>query len=190
MLADELELFLEWYMPRVTGAPAAPEVRDEFHVIWKPLLARLEGAERSWVLLDFHSPNLLWLPEREGLRRVGLLDFQDAMIGPTAYDVASLAQDARVTVPADLERALVGRYLELRRQAGGGFDAETFGEAYAILAAQRSMRILGVFVRLAENAGKRGYLNHIPRVREYLARSLREPVLSGLSVWYEKHRLP
>jgi aminoglycoside/choline kinase family phosphotransferase len=110
------------------------------------------------------------------------------MIGPTAYDVASLAQDARVTVPADLERALVDHYVELRRQAGG-FDAKSFAEAYAILAAQRAMRILGVFVRLAENAGKPGYLNHIPRVREYLARSLREPVLSGLSVWYEKHRL-
>jgi aminoglycoside/choline kinase family phosphotransferase len=190
MLADELELFLDWYFPRVRGEPAAPAARAEFDAAWAPLLARLEDAETSWVLLDFHSPNLLWLPQRDGLRRIGLLDFQDAMIGPTAYDVASLAEDARVTVPADLEHALVDHYLGLRRQADPGFDAAAFQAAYTILAAQRAMRILGVFVRLAENSGKQGYLNHIPRVREYLGRTLAEPVLSGLSVWYEKHRLP
>lgn len=190
MLADELELFLDWYFPHILGAPAAPADRTGFHAAWAPLLARLDRAETSWVLLDVHSPNLLWLPDREGLRRIGLLDFQDAMIGPTAYDVASLAEDARVTVPADLERALVGRYIELRRQGGGDFDAQVFGDAYAILAAQRAMRILGVFVRLAEKAGKPHYLNHIPRVREYLRRTLAEPVLSDVSVWYEKHRFP
>jgi hypothetical protein len=190
MLADELELFLDWYFPHVLGEPAAPADRAGFHAAWAPLLASLGRAETSWVLLDVHSPNLLWLPEREGLRRIGLLDFQDAMIGPTAYDVASLAEDARVTMPADLERALVGRYIELRRQASGDFDARIFAEAYAILAAQRAMRILGVFVRLAEKAGKPHYLNHIPRVREYLRRTLTEPVLSGVSVWYEKHRFP
>jgi tRNA threonylcarbamoyl adenosine modification protein YjeE len=190
MLADELELFLDWYFPHVIGAPAAPADRAAFQAAWAPLLARLDRAERSWVLLDVHSPNLLWLRERDGLRRIGLLDFQDAMIGPTAYDVASLAQDARVTVPADLERALVGRYVALRRQADADFDAQIFGAAYAILAAQRAMRILGVFVRLAEKAGKPHYLNHIPRVREYLRRTLAEPVLSGVSVWYEKHRFP
>jgi aminoglycoside/choline kinase family phosphotransferase len=188
MLADELELFLDWYFPHVTGASATPADRAEFHAAWAPLLARLDHAETSWVLLDVHSPNLLWLPDRGGLRRVGLLDFQDAMIGPTAYDVASLAEDARVAIPADLEQALVGRYIELRRSAGGDFDARIFGEAYAVLAAQRAMRILGVFVRLAEKAGKPHYLNHIPRVREYLGRTLAEPVLSGVSVWYEKHR--
>ncbi len=189
-LAAELDLFLDWYVPHAKGKPAGPAVRDEFHAAWAPLLARLDHAEASWVLLDVHSPNLIWLPEREGLRRIGLLDFQDAMIGPSAYDVASLAEDARATVPADLERDLVDHYLGLRRTARPDFDAKAFTEAYAILAAERATKILGVFARLADSAGKPAYLNHIPRVREYLARSLAHPVLSGLSVWYEKHRLP
>jgi hypothetical protein len=189
MLADELELFLEWYFPHAAGKPATPEGRAAFGACWDSLLGRLAAAETSWVLLDYHSPNLLWLPDREGVRRIGLLDFQDAMIGPTAYDVASLAQDARVTIPMDVEHALVDHYLALRRQAQPAFDAEAFLEAYAILAAQRAMRILGVFVRLAERAGKPAYLRHIPRVRGYLARGLAHPVLSGLRVWYEEHRL-
>jgi N-acetylmuramate 1-kinase len=189
MLADELELFLAWYFPHAAGGPVDPEGRAAFDSAWAPLFGRLAGAETSWVLLDYHSPNLLWLPDREGVRRIGLLDFQDAMSGPTAYDVASLAQDARVTIPVDVEHDLVGHYLSLRRDVQPGFDAEAFLEAYAILAAQRAMRILGVFVRLAEHAGKPAYLRHIPRVRGYLARGLAQPVLSGLRVWYEKHRL-
>jgi aminoglycoside/choline kinase family phosphotransferase len=189
MLAVELELFLEWYFPHAVGRPAAPEGRAAFEAAWATLFGRLAGAETSWVLLDYHSPNLLWLPDREEVRRIGILDFQDAMIGPTAYDVASLAQDARVTIPMDVERALVDHYLSLRRSVQPAFDAEAFREAYAILAVQRAMRILGVFVRLAEHAGKPAYLQNIPRVRGYLARGLDHPVLSGLRVWYEKHRL-
>jgi aminoglycoside/choline kinase family phosphotransferase len=189
MLADELELFLEWYFPQATGGPVAPEGRVAFEAAWASLLGRLAGAETSWVLLDYHSPNLIWLPDREGIRRIGILDFQDAMIGPTAYDVASLAQDARVTIPVDVESVLVDHYLTIRREAQPAFDAEAFLEAYAILAVQRAMRVLGVFVRLAERAGKPAYLRHIPRVRGYLTRGLDHPVLSGLRVWYEKHRL-
>lgn len=189
MLADELELFLEWYFPQAAGGPVAPEGRVAFEAAWASLLGRLAGAETSWVLLDYHSPNLIWLPDREGIRRIGILDFQDAMIGPTAYDVASLAQDARVTIPTEVERALVDHYLALRRTVQPGFDAEGFLEAYAVLAVQRAMRILGVFARLAERAGRPAYLRHIPRVRGYLARGLEHPVLSGLRVWYEKHRL-
>jgi tRNA threonylcarbamoyl adenosine modification protein YjeE len=189
MLADELELFLEWYFRHAAGGPATREGRATFEAAWASLFGRLAGAETSWMLLDYHSPNLLWLPDREGVRRIGILDFQDAMIGPTAYDVASLAQDARVTIPTNVERALVDHYLSLRRKVQPAFDAEGFLEAYAILAAQRAMRILGVFARLAHRAGKPAYLRHIPRVRGYLARGLAHPVLSGVRVWYEKHRL-
>jgi tRNA threonylcarbamoyl adenosine modification protein YjeE len=189
VLAAELELFPDWYIPHLTGKSPSAAEREEFSGTWAPLLARLEAAETSWTLLDVHSPNLLWLPDRQGVRRIGFLDFQDAMIGPAAYDVASLAEDARITVPPDLERDLVDYYLGLRRKADPGFDGNAFVEAYAILAAQRATRILGVFARLADRDGKTGYLRHIPRVREYLAQTLAHPVLSSLSVWYEKSRL-
>jgi hypothetical protein len=189
VLAAELELFPDWYIPHLTGKSPSAAERKEFFSIWAPLLDRLGTAETSWTLLDVHSPNLLWLPDRQGIRRIGFLDFQDAMIGPSAYDVASLAQDARITVSPDLERDLVDFYLGLRRRADPGFDPAAFVEAYAIVAAQRATRILGVFARLADRDGKSGYLRHIPRVRGYLARSLAHPVLSGLSVWYERSRL-
>ena len=188
--AAELDLFPQWYVPHATGGPPGAAERASFEALWAPLLGRLDGVEQSWVLLDVHSPNLLWLPDRQGIRRIGFLDFQDALIGPSAYDVASLAQDARISVPPALEQGIIGHYVRLRRAADSDFDSEAFAEAYAILAAQRATKILGVFARLADHAKKPAYLQHIPRVREYLARSLAHPVLSGLSVWYERHHLP
>jgi N-acetylmuramate 1-kinase len=189
VFAAELELFPDWYIPHVTGRSPNAAERGEFFKVWAPLLDRLDSAETGWALLDVHSPNLLWLPDRQGIQRIGFLDFQDAMIGPAAYDVASLAQDARITVSDDLERELVDYYLDLRLRADRAFDANAFVEAYSIVAAQRATRILGVFARLADRDEKTGYLRHIPRVRGYLSRSLAHPVLSGLSVWYERSRL-
>lgn len=188
-LAAELDLFLDYYIPHATGNPLSAPDHAGFKTVWAPLLERLDRAERGWVLLDVHSPNLLWLADRIGTKRIGLLDFQDAMIGPIAYDVASLAQDARATVLPDLERDLIGQYQNIRVAADPDFDVALFDEAYAILAVQRATKILGVFARLANHAGKPGYLRHIPRIREYLVRSLVHPVLSDLSVWYERHEI-
>ncbi len=189
-LAAELALFTDWYIPHIRQRPATEDERRSFDAAWAPLLARLEQAEKSWVLLDVHSPNLLWLPERSGLQRVGLLDFQDTLIGPAAYDVASLAEDARVTVSPGLEADLLAHYVAVRRRDDPGFDAARFREAYVILAAQRATKVLGVFARLSDRDGRPAYLRHIPRLRDYLARCLADPVLSELAVWYEKHRFP
>jgi tRNA threonylcarbamoyl adenosine modification protein YjeE len=187
-LTVELTQFVEWYPLYVTGAPMTREARSEFDTIWSALFDRLAGAERNWVLRDYHSPNILWLDDRAGIRRVGLLDFQDALFGPSAYDVASLLQDARVDVPVALEDALAAHYVALRQKAGG-FDETRFREAYAILAAQRAMKVAGAFVRLGTSGGKPFYLKHLSRVEGYLQRALTHPVLSALSLWYEK-RVP
>jgi tRNA threonylcarbamoyl adenosine modification protein YjeE len=184
-LAIEIALFADWYVPHVTGAALSPAARFEFDALWTSLIDALADAERSLVLLDFHSPNLLWLAGRRGLNRLGLLDFQDMMVGPSAYDVASLAQDARATVPADLEAALCDHYVGLRA-ADPRFDRESFEKAYTILAAQRATKILGVFARLAAH-GKPQYLRHIPRLREYLARSLAHRALTGYALWHGKN---
>lgn len=188
-LVAELEEFPDWYVPRAIGEPTANADRDAFLASWASLLTTLDETEPSWALLDVHSPNLLWLPDRKGAARIGFLDFQDAMIGSSAYDVVSLAQDARVTVEPDLEQRLVDEYIGIRRSANPGFDADDFTRAYAILAAQRATRILGVFARLADRDGRPDYLKHIPRVRGYLARTLANPVLSSVQVCYERHRL-
>ena len=133
-------------------------------------------APTTWVLRDYHSPNLIWLPQRDGIRRIGLLDFQDAVMGPAAYDVASLLQDARVDVP------LLIRYLR-GREDEPGFERERFIHLYALMAAQRASKILGIFARLDKRDGKPQYLRHLPRVWTYLQRALAPPALAPLADW-------
>jgi hypothetical protein len=141
-------------------------------------------APLTWVLRDYHSPNLLWLPRRDGVARIGLLDFQDTMMGPGAYDLASLLQDARVDVPELMEISLLSRYTRARLAADPGFDAPAFARLYATLAAQRASKILGIFARLDRRDGKPQYLRHLPRVWTYLQRSLAHPSLAALAHWY------
>jgi aminoglycoside/choline kinase family phosphotransferase len=143
------------------------------------------AAQPTWVLRDFHSPNLLWLPHREGVARIGLLDFQDAVMGPAAYDLASLLQDARVDVPELIEIALLSRYTRARLAVEPAFDAPGFAQAYATLAAQRASKIIGIFTRLERRDRKPQYLRHLPRVAAYLQRSLAHPALAPLSGWYK-----
>ena len=140
-----------------------------------------------WVLRDFHSPNLLWLGGRVGIARVGLLDFQDALLGPPAYDVASLLQDARVDVPETMEFALLGRYAQARQVDDPQFDLANFVATYSLMAAQRATKILGIFARLDRRDGKPQYLRHLPRVWRYLRRSLGQPTLAPLKAWYDAH---
>jgi aminoglycoside/choline kinase family phosphotransferase len=153
--------------------------------LWTDALQDAVAAEPTWVLRDFHSPNLLWLPRREDVARIGLLDFQDALIGPAAYDVASLLQDARVDIPELMELSLLSRYTRARRDTDPAFDAATFASLYATLAAQRASKILGIFARLEKRDGKPQYLRHMPRVWGYLQRSLSHPVLAALAAWYK-----
>jgi len=188
--AVEVSMFLDWYVPHATGRPVTAAARAAFTALWAEIITRLDDKERGWVLLDYHSPNLYWLADREDLARLAIIDFQDLMVGPSAYDVASLCQDARVTIPPGLEAALRQRYAETRRATDSGFDSEAFSEAYAILSAQRATKILGIFARLADHAGKPGYLRHMPRLREYLERSLAHPAMSRYANWLRENLPP
>ncbi|GGF48240.1 bifunctional tRNA (adenosine(37)-N6)-threonylcarbamoyltransferase complex ATPase subunit type 1 TsaE/phosphotransferase [Azorhizobium oxalatiphilum] len=179
----EVELLLDWYLP-FRGAQADNVVREEFLLIWRGALSAVLNEPQTWVLRDFHSPNLIWLDERPGLKKVGLIDFQDAVLGPAAYDVASLAQDARVDVSEELEAALLDHYLRLREEASPTFDATRFTHLYALMGAQRATKILGIFARLNARDGKPQYLRHLPRIRRYLARCLAHPELGSLRAWY------
>jgi aminoglycoside/choline kinase family phosphotransferase len=182
-LLIEAELLLDWYLPRL-GMPAKPEVRTVFTALWREALRQAIDSPPTWVLRDYHSPNLLWLKDRTDVQRLGILDFQDAVIGPAAYDVASLLQDARVDVPEQLEVELLGRYVRRRRADDPDFDAATFIRSYVTLAAQRASKILGIFARLDMRDGKPQYLRHLPRVWSYLQRSLAHPSLARLKDWY------
>jgi len=182
-LLAETDLMLDWYLPW-RGVKLDGVVREEFHLLWRSALNPVLAEPQTWVLRDYHSPNLIWLPEREGLRRIGLIDFQDAVLGPAAYDVVSLAQDARVDVPEQLELHLVGLYAKARREADPTFDVRSFARSYAIMGAQRATKILGIFARLDRRDGKPHYLKHLPRIRRYLARCLGHQELGSLRGWY------
>jgi N-acetylmuramate 1-kinase len=182
----ELELLLDWYLPRL-DAEISDDARQQFRALWGEALEGAIEAPPTWVLRDYHSPNLLWLPNRKGLARLGILDFQDAVMGPAAYDLASLLQDTRVDVPEGTELALLGRYLRRRRAADPDFDGAQFIKTYVTLAAQRASKILGIFARLDRRDGKPQYLRHMPRIWGYLQRSLAHPALAPLNDWYSEH---
>ena len=188
-LLIEVGLMLEWYLPD-RGVEPTNKMRDEFVTMWRDLLAKPAAAARTWVIRDFHSPNLIWLDERSGIAKVGIIDFQDAVLGPAAYDMVSLAQDARIDVPEQLELALLVRYIKARRAADDTFDPAGFAELYAIMSAQRNTRLLGTFARLNRRDGKPQYLRHQPRLWTYLNRSLAHPLLAPVRAWYSAHVPP
>jgi N-acetylmuramate 1-kinase len=174
-LLREAALLLEWYTPH---APA-----DAYRAIWQELLPHARAGADGFVYVDYHADNLLWLPEREGHARIGLLDFQDARFGPPAYDLVSLLEDARRDVPGDLAQAMIRRYLAARPD----LDDQAFRAAYAVLGAQRNAKILGLFSRLARRDGKPAYLALLPRVAAHLKRDLEHPLLAPLRAWFAVH---
>jgi N-acetylmuramate 1-kinase len=188
-LLVEVGLMLEWYLPDRGVEPTA-DMRAEYVAMWRDLLSKPATAARTWVLRDFHSPNLIWLDGRPGIAKVGIIDFQDGVLGPAAYDLVSLLQDARIDVPEPIELALLTRYIKARRAADDTFDPAGFAELYAIISAQRNTRLLGTFARLNRRDGKPQYLRHQPRIWTYLSRSLAHPVLSRFREWYSANVPP
>ncbi len=177
-LVREAALLVEWYAPELDAAAAT-----DYLAIWRELLPAARVGADGFVYVDYHADNLLWLPARTGLARVGLLDFQDARLGPSAYDLVSLLEDARRDVDPSLARAMVQRYLNARPE----LNADAFRAAYALLGAQRNAKILGLFSRLARRDRKPRYLDLLPRVRAHLGQDLRHPLLAPLRRWCAGH---
>ena len=186
-LGIEIALLLDWYARSALHEDVTEDSRARFHDAWQRQFARLQPLGAGWVLRDYHSPNLIWLPDRVGIARVGLIDYQDAQVGHPAYDLVSLLQDARLDVPAALETAELDRYCMTAGQREADFDAASFRWAYALLGAQRATKILGIFTRLSLRDGKHQYLRHIPRVTRYLKRSLEHAELREISAWFQAH---
>jgi len=179
----EADLLVDWYVPAISGGPPSDDLRSGYAREWNALFDRLQGSEYTLMLRDFHSPNIIWRDDRAGHDRLGIVDFQDALIGPSAYDVASLAMDARVTVVPAIEKRTLEAYVRARRSAAE-FDVGAFEESYAVMAAQRNSKILGIFVRLNRRDGKPQYMKHLPRIRDYMARALRHEALAPVHEFY------
>jgi aminoglycoside/choline kinase family phosphotransferase len=174
-LLREARLVTDWWTP-LAAVPLSPDALVEFDATLLAACASVEPCRDALVLRDYHAENLLWLPERRGLARIGLLDYQDALRGHPAYDLISLAEDARRDVGPGIADRLKARYAQAR-----GLDASAFGEACAVLAAQRNLKIVGIFARLARRDRKRQYLRLIPRVWAHVQRDLAHPTLAPLA---------
>lgn len=173
----EVRLFPEWYLPAV-GLAEAPG----YDAAWAPLWPALFTHPPVLVLRDYHADNLMLL-DRPGLKQLGLLDFQDALVGHPAYDLASLLQDIRRVVSPELESAMLARYLAARP----GIDETALRTAYAILAAQRNIKILGVFTRLYVRDGKPAYTGFHPRLWDLVNANLAHPALAPVRAWFDAH---
>jgi len=147
-----------------------------FESRFSDVLHRETSGSKVVIQRDYHAENLIWLPDRDGVKRVGLLDFQCAMLGHPAYDLVSLLQDVRRTVPAGIEMQMINRYV-----AASGMDDHDFRTAYSVLGAQRNLRILGVFARLATEYGKPHYVDLIPITWAHLMRDLEHPSLVAVA---------
>lgn len=184
-LAMEAEalLLLEWYWPLKKGAPASEDLYKEYINLWRDAFKTL-SAPHVPVLRDYHAENLLWLPERQGAARVGIIDFQDALFGNAAYDLVSLLEDARRDVSPALAAAMLQRYVGY---TGQHIDRQGFERDYAILAAQRNAKILGIFARLARRDNKPRYLDFLPRVEAHFRNDLKREAMAPLKAFMAKH---
>jgi N-acetylmuramate 1-kinase len=185
----ETDLLVEWFIPVALERAASPAEVGEHRALWRACLAPVLDAPRVFVHRDYHAQNLMWLPQRSGTARVGLIDFQDAVAGPYAYDLVSLVEDARRDVSPMVAAATTERYLQSMRAQGTPVDEEEFRAHMAVMAAQRNVKIAGIFARLYRRDGKPRYLDYLPRVWAYLKRDLEHPSLAALKQWYGR-RIP
>ncbi len=184
-LLAEAALLTDWYLPAI-GAEVTSAAREDYLARWRAAFETFADAPPTLVLRDYHVDNLMRLADRMGVAACGLLDFQDAVLGPAAYDLVSLLEDARRDVSPRVAAAMLERYLA----AFPDLDRERFAAAYAVLGAQRNAKIIGIFTRLMVRDKKPHYLAHIPRVWRLLEGDLAHPALAELRDWFERHVPP
>ena len=185
-LLAEAALLVDWYLPAATGIPTDAALRETYLALWRSLLPLARDVPETLVLRDYHVDNLMRLAGRGGIASVGLLDFQDAVLGPISYDLVSLLEDARRDVPVALAAAMRARFLA----AFPDLDRAAFARSYAVLGAQRNSKIVGIFTRLCVRDGKPHYLAHIPRVWRLIEEDLRHPDLAPVKDWLDRHVPP
>jgi aminoglycoside/choline kinase family phosphotransferase len=179
---EELALFTDWYCPAVGAEVDVAAYRTAWRAVLEPVAN--DGLGPVTLLRDYHAENIMLVQGREGVEHFGLLDFQDALAGHPAYDLASVLEDARRDVPPSVERAMIDRYI-----AATGHGV-AFESAYWALAAQRNTRILGVFTRLWKRDNKPGYRRFQPRMWGLLVRDLAQPSLKPVRDWFDANIAP
>jgi len=182
-LVEEARLLIDWYLPAVSGRPTPAAAAAAYVAAWRQALAEVAERREVLVLRDYHVDNLILLPGRQGVAACGLLDFQDGLLGAAVYDLVSLLEDARRDVSGTLTETMLARW----RHALPERDPVRDAADYALLGAQRSAKIAGIFTRLDRRDGKSRYLAHLPRVLRLLRRGLEHPALAPVADWFARH---
>ncbi len=176
----EASLFAEWLLPQIHGIEKARGLREEYRALWESVITDAQLQQSCLVHRDYHADNLLWLPQRSGHLRVGMIDYQDALWGDPAYDLASLLEDARRDVAETTVAECFARYA-----TAIGEDAHDFAARYAVIAAQRNAKIIGIFVRLCVRDGKVHYLEYLPRVWAHFMGDIGHPALAPIRAFVD-----
>jgi aminoglycoside/choline kinase family phosphotransferase len=181
----EAGLFAEWFLPQIHGIARARDLREEYLAIWRGILTKAPPKQHCIVHRDYHADNLFWLSERTGHHAVGMIDYQDALWGDPAYDLASLLEDARRDVSDSTVADCFARYCtEI------GENAHEFAARFSVIAAQRNAKIIGIFARLCIRDGKAHYLDYLPRVWGHFMQDISHPLLAPLRSFVEAHVPP
>lgn len=181
----EVKLLSDWFLPQWLDGEELKQAQASYIECWEGLFAATALQTNCFVHRDYHADNLMWLAVRKGHAKIGLLDFQDALKGDAAYDVVSLLEDARRDVSVVLAEKMRVLYVEK-----SGIDAAHFDAAYALLAAQRNAKIIGIFTRLAARDGKLHYLDFLPRVWRYFEGDIAHSTLAPLALWLARYLPP
>ncbi len=182
LLEKEVMAFSDWFLPEIFSGAQLKEAQHSWKILWQFLIGSADLTPQVLVHRDYHVDNLCWLDEREGLKRVGLLDFQDAVRGRRAYDVVSLLEDARRDVPFTMQAALKQNYIKALE-----LNEADFNRDYAFYGAQRNAKILGYFVKFYRQDGKPRYLAMIERVWNYFLADIEHPALDDVRRWIQKY---
>jgi len=178
-IINEISLINDWYIPLKGKNHLNRSAKDEYIEIWNNLIPHSQSVKSSIILFDYHVDNLLLLEKRKSYKACGILDFQDATYGPITYDLMSLLEDARRNVEPQIIEKMKLKYLSSFPE----INKEDFQVSWAIMSAQRHLRVLGTFARLNVRDNKPQYMEHIPRLWKYMDICLKHPALSELKHW-------
>ncbi len=176
---------LDYYAAFRQGKKVSEEKIQEFFTVWDSIEKSLPPCPKGFVHGDYHLENLIYRPDDAGTKQCGLIDYQDALYGPLPYDLLNLLEDARATVPEDIKKATIDKYCAPMNSE----QKQMFMQWYRVLCAQFHGRVLGLFIKLAAEQNRDSYLIHIPRLQNYIAESLKDPILAPLKSWFDKEGL-
>ena len=183
ILIEEASLFYEWFLEKHCKISLANEEKIEYQEILKKIFNEINFTSSALVLRDYHVDNLILLKNRKGINQVGVIDFQDALIGSNAYDLVSLLEDVRKPIKTTLKEKLIEEYIDLT-----GYDLRRLLQEMRYFSIQRNLKIIGIFSRLKYRDGKPQYMELIKNAWNFIYSHLEDPSFRELKTWIFEYR--